>query len=106
MEYYWKDLTTPDKLLLTIFGPRMKDLSFISYSERTAARDLLREKYEELKQNNPSSSINIDNKKFDKQSKKEFTIFANLKKKITPANDEVGTYLQLEEIDLEANPFS
>ncbi|CAG8766672.1 7437_t:CDS:2, partial [Rhizophagus irregularis] len=36
-----------------------------------------------------------------KKNKKAYTIFADLKKKIILADDEIG-YLQLEEIDLEA----
>jgi len=107
MNHYWNDLTSPDKLLPTLLDPRMKDLSFVSDLERTAAKDLLKEKYEELKfqdsNDNLSSSIIVEN---NKQNKKEYTIFANLKKKITPADDEIGIYLQLEEIDLEANPFA
>lgn len=111
MNHYWNDLTSPDKLLPTLLDPRMKDLSFVSYLERSAAKYLLREKYEELKfqdsNDNSTSFINADNEKNNKQkNKKEYTIFADLKKKITPADDEVGTYLQLEEIDLEADPFA
>jgi hypothetical protein len=110
MNFYWNDLTSPNKLLPTLLDPRMKDLSFVSFSECSAAKDLLKEKYEELKlqdlDDNSLSSINANDEINNKQkSKKEYTIFADLKKKITPANDEVGTYLQLEEIDLEADPF-
>ena len=41
-----------------------------------------------------------------KINKKEYTIFADLKKKIIPADNEVSAYLQLEEIDLKADPFA
>src|SRR3954451_830301 len=108
MNYYWNDLTSPNKLLPTLLDLRMKDLNFASDLERTAAKDLLKEKYEELKfqnsNDNLSSSIIVENN--NKQNKKEYTIFANLKKKITPADDEIGIYLQLEEIDLDAKPFA
>ena len=107
MNYYWNDLTSPDKLLLTLLNPRMKDLSFISDLERNAVKNLLKEKYEELKFQNSNdnllSFIIVEN---NKQNKKEYTIFANLKKKITQADDEIGIYLQLEKIDLEANSFA
>jgi hypothetical protein len=109
IEHYWDDLTSPDMLLPSLLDPRMKDLSFVTNSECEATKNLLREKYEELKsqdQNNnfnlsSSSSTNISESK----GKKVFTVFANLKKRVSPADDEVGLYLQSEEINLEANPF-
>ena len=71
----------------------------------------MKEKYEELKfqdsNNNSSTFVNADNEKNNEQkNKKEYTIFADLKKKIIPADNEVNAYLQLEEIDLEADPFA
>ena len=110
MEHYWNNLTSPDMLLPSLLDPRMKDLSFVTNSERQATENLLKEKYEELKsqdQNNnsnlsSSSSTNISESK----GKKVFTVFANLKKKVSLVDDEVSLYLQLEEIDLEANPFT
>ena len=41
-----------------------------------------------------------------KKSIEGLTIFADLKKKVSPADDEIGTYLQLEEIELDANSFT
>lgn len=108
MNHYWNDLTCPDMLLPALLDPRMKDLEFASDSERLATRELLKKEYEELKfqdQNNNSSFITA-NEESDKKDKSAFLVFANLKKKISPANDEVGTYLLLEEIDLESNPFT
>ncbi|CAB5112590.1 unnamed protein product [Rhizophagus irregularis] len=103
MNYYWNDLTSPDKLLPTLLDPRMKDLSFVSDSERYAAKDLLEKKYKELKFQGSNDDlllpINVDDNR--KKNKKAYTIFADLKKKIIPADDEIGNYLQLEEIDLE-----
>ena len=71
----------------------------------------MKEKYEELKfqdsNNNSSTFVNADNEKNNEQkNKKEYTIFADLKKKIIPADNEVSAYLQLEEIDLKADPFA
>lgn len=96
-------------LLPTLLDPRMKDLDFVSDLERLATKDLLKKKYEELKSqnqnNNNSSIINVNDKESNKKSKTAFTVFASLKKKISPANDEVGAYLLLDEIDLDSNPF-
>jgi len=109
INHYWSDLTSPDMLLPTLLDPRMKDLNFASDSERLATKDLLKKVYEKLKsqnQNNNSSFINVNNDESSKKSKNALSVFANLKKKISPADDEVGAYLLLEEIDLESNPFA
>jgi hypothetical protein len=68
----------------------------------------LKKAYEELKfqnQNNNSSFINASEEN-DRKGKNALSVFVNLKKKASPANDEVGTYLLLEEIDLQSNPFT
>ena len=108
IDHYWDDFTLPHILLSSLLDPKMKDLNFVTITECQATENLLREKYEELKsqdQNNNSNillpSTNVDESK----GKKVFTVFANLKKKVSPADDEIGLYLQLEEIDLEINPF-
>ncbi|CAI2199000.1 19860_t:CDS:2, partial [Funneliformis geosporum] len=92
IDHYWDDLTSPDILLPSLLDPRMKDLNFVTITERQATENLLREKYEELKsqdQNNNSNvsspSTNVDESK----GKKVFTVFANLKKKVSPADDEI-----------------
>src|SRR6266540_6470926 len=89
MDHYWNDLTSPDMLLPNLLDPRMKDLSFVTITKRLATENLLREKYEELKfqdQNNNSLSTNINN---ENKSKKVFTVFVNLKKKVSRTDDEV-----------------
>ena len=112
MNHYWTDLTSSEMLLPSLLDPRMKNLSFTSDSERLEAENLLKEKYEELKlqnqHNDLSLFINSDNERNNERKKsiEELTIFADLKKKVFPANDEIGTYLQLEEIELDANPFT
>ncbi len=83
MDHYWNDLTSPDMLLPSLLDSRIKDLSFITITECLATENLLREKYEELKfqdqnNNSPSTNINDENK-----GKKVFTVFANLKKKVS-----------------------
>ena len=84
-------------LLPSLLDPRMKNLSFTSDSERLEAENLLKEKYEELKlqnqHNDLSLFINSDNERNNERKKsiEELTIFADLKKKVFPANDEIGT---------------
>src|SRR6266542_4281958 len=106
MNHYWNNLISSDMLLPSLLDSRMKDLSFVTITECLATENLLREKYEELKfqdQNNNSLSTNIND---ENKSKKVFTVFVNLKKKVSRTDDEVCLYLQLEEINLEANPFT
>ncbi len=107
MNHYWNNLISSDMLLSNLLDSKMKDLSFVTITECLATENLLKEKYEELKfqdQNNNSlsSSTNIDD---ENKSKKVFIVFANLKKKVSRADDEVFLYLQLEEINLKANSF-
>jgi len=103
MDHYWNNFTSSDMLLPSLLDPRMKDLSFVTITECLATENLLREKYEDQNNNSSSSSTNIDD---ENKGKKVFTVFANLKKKVSRADDEVCLYLQLEEIDLEANSFT
>jgi hypothetical protein len=49
MDYYWKNLTKPDVLFPSLLDPRVKDLSLVSPNECSDAKDLLREKYNEMK---------------------------------------------------------
>ena len=96
-------------LLSTLLDPRIKDLDFTSELKCLATKDLLKKKYEELKSQNQNSNsfiINVNNEENSIKSKSAFTVFANLKKKVSPANDEVSAYLLLDEIDLESNPFA
>ena len=107
INHYWNDLTHPNMLLPTLLDPRMKDLSFVSELERLETKDLLKKKYEELKSQARNSNSFIANEEENNiKSKSAFTVFANLKKRVSPANDEVSAYLLLDEIDLESNPFA
>lgn len=49
MNHYWKDLTKPDALLSSLLDPRMKDLSIVSSNESDNTKNLLHEKYNEMK---------------------------------------------------------
>src|SRR5436305_1045798 len=56
--------------------------------------------------------ININGNNFEtpfnenrRKSQNAFAVFASLKKKVSPENDEVGAYLLLDEIDFDSNPF-
>lgn len=114
MDHYWIDLTSSEMLLPSLLDPRMKNLSFATDSERHEAEILLQKEYEELKlqnHNNSSLFINANDESNNKQNNKRnsikgLTIFADLKKKVSPVDDEIGIYLQLEEIELDANPFT
>lgn len=114
MDHYWTDLTSPEMLLPSLLDPRMKNLSFVTDSERHETEILLQKEYEELKlqnHNNSSLFINANDERNNKENNKRnsikgLTIFADLKKKVSPVDDEIGIYLQLEEIELDANPFT
>lgn len=107
MDYYWKDITTPQALLPSLLDPRMKNLSFVTATNRFAVEELLREKFNEMKAelDTTTSSSYTTNKQSKKkvQKMKQFTVLTNLKKSHTPSYDEVDEYLKLEEIDLEGD---
>lgn len=101
INHYWKDLTKPDALLPSLLDPRIKDLLFVSPDKRDNTKDLLREKYN-LMQNSSQSLIPLTTSPVNK---KKLTILAGLKKPSTQSHDEIAEYFQLEEIDLEDDPF-
>lgn len=111
MDHYWKDITAPQALLPSLLDPRMKNLSFVSTRSRFAAEELLREKFNEMKDEldqeldtttTSSSATNRQSKKKIKKAK-QFTVLASLKKSQIPIDDEVEEYLKLDEIDLEGS---
>jgi hypothetical protein len=59
IDHYWNDLTSPDILLPSLLDPRMKDLNFVTITERQATENLLREKYEELKSQDQNNNFNV-----------------------------------------------
>jgi hypothetical protein len=101
INHYWKDLTKPDALLSSLLDPRMKDLSFVSPEKYDDTKKLLREKYNEMQ----SSTFQPNQLAKSPGKKKRLTILAGLKKTPTRSREEVVEYLQLEEIDLESDPF-
>jgi hypothetical protein len=103
INHYWKNLTKPDTLLASILDPRMKDLSFVSSDKCNEIKNLLRDKYNEMQTDSTSQPIQ-SMKSLVK--KKKLTILASLKKPPTRSYDEIAEYLQLEEIDLEGDPFT
>jgi hypothetical protein len=109
INHYWKDLTKPDALLPSLLDPRMKNLSLVLPSECDNTKDLLREKYNEMKLKigniQLQSSTSQSTKSPKKKKGRNLTILADLKKPPTPAHDEIAEYLQIEEIDFESNPF-
>lgn len=114
INYYWKDLTKPDALLPSILDPRMKSLSYVSPEKYNETSNLLKEKYYEMKsaiqsqQNltSQSSSIQQLTKSPSRKKKgKNLTILTGLRKPLLPAHDEIIEYLQMEEVDIESDPF-
>ena len=102
INHYWKDLTKPNALLASLLDPRMKDLSFVSPEKYNNTKDLLREKYNEM-QSSTSQPIQLIRSPV---KRKKHTILAGLKKPSIQSRDEIVEYLQLEEIDLESDPFN
>ena len=103
INHYWKNLTKPDVLLASLLDPRMKDLSFISSEKGDEIKNLLREKYNEMHTNPTSQPIQPIR---SSAKKKKNALLASLRKPSTRSCDEVDEYFQLEEIDLESNPFT
>ncbi|CAG8700985.1 36_t:CDS:2 [Rhizophagus irregularis] len=104
IDHYWKDILDPNFIFFSILDPRIKNLSFVSSSKRYAVEDLLYKKYREMRSTmeiEPDKNVDI------KQSQqKTSSILASLKKPAFPIHvNEVTEYLNLEEIDLECNPF-
>jgi hAT family C-terminal dimerisation region len=102
INHYWKDLTKADILIASLLDPRMKDLSFVLPEKYNDTKNLLYEKYNEI-QNSTLQPIQL---RKSPPKKKKLTILASLKKPtIIKSHDEIAEYLQLEEIDLENDPF-
>jgi hypothetical protein len=109
IDHYWKDIATPESLLPSLLDPHMKNLSFVSARNWFAAEELLREKFNEMKDeldqelDTTTTSDTTTNRQPKKKAKKtkQFTVLANLKKSQTPISDEIEEYLKLEEIDLD-----
>ena len=102
INHYWKDLTKPDALLSSLLDPRMKDLSIVPPEKYNETTILLRQKYNEMQN---LTSHPIQSMVRSPVKKKKLTILAGLKKPPTRSRDEIAEFLQLEEIDLECDPF-
>ena len=102
INHYWKDLTKPDALLSSLLDPRMKDLLIVPPEKYNETTILLRQKYNEMQN---LTSHPIQSMVRSPVKKKKLTILAGLKKPPTRSRDEIAEYLQLEEIDLECDPF-
>ena len=46
MKHYWNDLITPKTLLPSLLDPRIKELSFVTVSQRFDTEELLSNIYE------------------------------------------------------------
>jgi hypothetical protein len=110
MKHYWGDLFAPKALLPSLFDPRIKQLSFVSVSQRFNAENLLSDIFDQEKALLSSSTskytqISLKNKK-KKKSQKYNSILASFKKPVMPAIDEVADYLALKEIAIENDPLA
>ena len=56
MKHYWNDLFTPKALLPSFFDPRIKQLSFVTVSQRFETEELLMDLYKQEKLSFSSSS--------------------------------------------------
>ncbi|CAG8697944.1 375_t:CDS:2, partial [Racocetra fulgida] len=92
MNHYWSNLTTPKLLLPSLLDPRCKNLSFVSFAERFATENLLREEYNQMKN------------KLDKEKNKVVRTETHIKKHNTKTViEEISEYLKLEEIDFDCD---
>lgn len=111
IKHYWNDLFTPKALLPSLFDPRIKQLSFVTVSQRFETEELLMDLYKQEKllsfsSSSASSSTQVHLKeKKKKKSQKYNLIFASFKKPTNPATDEVNEYLALKEISIESDPL-
>ena len=104
MKYYWNDLITPKTLLPSLLDPRIKELSFVTISQRFDTEELLSNIYEQEKQSNSSASVTTqENSKEKKKSEKYNLILASFKKPVTLVTNEVTEYLALREISFESD---
>jgi hypothetical protein len=105
MKHYWKNIDTPESLLPSLFDPRIKELSFVSVSQRFDTEELLNNLYEQEKQSFSDSSsdsvqVNLREKRISNDS-----IFANFRKPITSATNEVTDFFTFKEINFECDPL-
>ncbi|CAB4381656.1 unnamed protein product [Rhizophagus irregularis] len=105
ISHYWRDILDPNFTHFSILDPRIKNLSFVSSSIRHAAEDFLYIKYREIRSTmETETDTNGDN---EQSQQRTSSIFASLKKLTFPTHvNEFIEYLNLEEIDLESNPFT
>ncbi|GBC41328.2 ubiquitin-conjugating enzyme [Rhizophagus irregularis DAOM 181602=DAOM 197198] len=105
INHYWRDILDPNFTHFSILDPRIKNLSFVSSSIRHAAEDFLYIKYREIRSTmETETDTNGDN---EQSQQRTSSIFASLKKLTFPTHvNEFIEYLNLEEIDLESNPFT
>ena len=107
MKHYWNNLITPTYLLLSLFDPRIKELSFVTVLQRSDAEELLSDLYDQEKQSfsdSDSDAIQVNSKE-KRISKKYDSIFESFKKPITSASNEITEYLALKDINFESDPL-
>ncbi|CAG8518112.1 11697_t:CDS:2, partial [Racocetra fulgida] len=93
INHYWPNLTTPKLLLPSLLDPRCKNLSFVTFAERFATENLLREEYNRMKNS------------LDKGKKNVVITETRIKKNTKTMIEEISEYLKLEEIDFDCDPL-
>jgi len=99
MKHYW-NVPQDEAMVATLLDPRCKSLSFASESQRTRAKNILREKAEEAKQDLGAVGA------VQSQSPNNpllRSIFTNRYR--SERRSEVDEYLMIEEIGLATDPF-
>ena len=99
MELYWNK-ENEEILISAILDPRIKFLGFIDNEEiRNKTKDLLKNKYDQLKTNS-LSTIPITSPQLTSNQSSLFSIF-----KQNSTKEEVAIYLSLPELDFNFDPF-
>jgi hypothetical protein len=107
MKYYWNNLITSKALLPSLLDPRIKELSFVTISQRFETEEFLNNIYEQEKQlSSSTSTFSIQTNLREKEKSENYSsIFASFKKPVTSVTNEVTEYLALREISFENDPL-
>jgi hypothetical protein len=100
MELYWNK-EEEETLISALLDPRIKSLEFVDNEEvRNKTKDLLKNKYDQLKTNS-SLTVSTTPATLSSGQSSLFSIF----KRNSTQDDELTTYLSLPELDFDLNPF-
>ncbi|CAG8510057.1 9777_t:CDS:2, partial [Scutellospora calospora] len=103
INYYWSNLTIPKLLLPSLLDPRCKNLSFVTFTERFATENLLREEYNRI--NNLDKENVVRMEIHTKKHNTKGSILSIFKKHTPTIIEEISEYLKSKEIDFECDPL-